>query len=84
MTFADADLDMKFTGAASVAQEGVVNAPFKGLNGIYVYKVTNRSEMSAYQDEQSMIDINRNRAYYDQMLGNILTKNVKDKTYLYF
>ena len=43
-SFTSTGLDNKFIGAASVAEEGVVNGPVKGNNGVYVYKVTGRSE----------------------------------------
>ncbi|MBR5567679.1 MAG: SurA N-terminal domain-containing protein [Bacteroidales bacterium] len=43
-SFTSAGLDNKFIGAASVAEEGVVNGPVKGNTGVYVYKVTGRSE----------------------------------------
>ena len=94
MTFASADLDMKLTGAASVAEVGVVNAPFKGMNGIYVYKVTNRSEGSYYTEDdanqkKNMIDtyyMLRYNYYVNQMAMYQVEDPglVKDHSYLYF
>lgn len=86
LTFASSDFDPKFTGAASVAQEGVVNAPFKGSNGIYVYKVTNRSEEAYYTEDDSKMRMNQLGSAYAQMLLYVLNDegNVKDHTYLYF
>ena len=41
-SFTSYGLDNVFIGAASVAEEGKVCGPLKGLNGVYVYKVTGR------------------------------------------
>jgi peptidyl-prolyl cis-trans isomerase D len=86
LTFATSDFDQKFTGAASVAQEGVVNAPFKGVNGIYVYKVTNRSEEAYFTENDANARMMQLNAAYSQMLPYVLNKEgkVKDYTYLYF
>jgi uncharacterized protein YxjI len=86
LTFASSDFDPKFTGAASVAQEGVVNAPFKGSNGIYVYKVTNRSEEAYYTEDDAKMRMAQLSASYAQMLPFVLNKEgqVKDYSYLYF
>ena len=86
LTFATSDFDQKFTGAASVAQEGVVNAPFKGVNGIYVYKVTNRSEEAYFTENDANARMMQLNAAYSQMLPYVLNKEgkVRDYTYLYF
>lgn len=86
LTFASSDFDLKFTGAASVAEEGVVSAPLKGSNGIYVYKVTNRSEEAYYTEDDAQMRMNQLAAAYAQMLPFVLNKEgkVKDYTYLYF
>lgn len=86
LTFAASDFDLKFTGAASVAEEGVVSAPFKGTNGIYVYKINNRSEEAYYTEDDAKMRMNQLNAAYAQMLSFVLNKegNVKDYTYLYF
>ena len=94
MTFASADLDMKLTGAASVAEVGVVNAPFKGMNGIYVYKVTNRSEGSYYTEDDANANKNMIDAYYMLRYNYYVNQMamyqvedpglVKDHSYLYF
>jgi parvulin-like peptidyl-prolyl isomerase len=84
LTFASADFDPKFTGAVSVAETGVVSAPFKGSEGIYVYKVTNRSVEPYFTEENAkmkMADIN---ARNSELLDYILLKNVKNNIYLYF
>lgn len=84
LAFASSDFDPKFTGAASVAETGVVSAPFKGSKGIYVFKVTDRSEEAFYTDDNAQMNMASLTAMYDQMLNYMLTKNVKDRTYLYF
>ena len=86
LTFASSDFDQKFTGAASVAQEGVVNAPLKGSNGIYVYKVTNRSEEAYFTENDADVRMAQLGATYGQMLPYVMQKagKVKDYTYLYF
>lgn len=86
LTFAASDFDQKFTGAASVAQEGVVNAPVKGSNGIYVYKVTNRSEEAYFTEDDANMRMVQLAATYGQMLPYVMNKTgkVKDYTYLYF
>ena len=86
LTFAASDFDLKFTGAASVAEEGVVSAPFKGTNGIYVYKINNRSEEAYYTEDDAKMRMNQLNAAYAQMLSFVLNEegNVKDYTYLYF
>ena len=86
LTFAKGDFDPKFTGAASVAAEGVVSAPFKGSEGIYVYKVTNRSVESFFTENDYTNSELQLNMMYGQMLQMVLTKegNVKDNSYLYF
>ena len=85
LTFASSDFDQKFTGAASVAQEGVVNT-VKGSNGVYVYKVTNRSEEAYFTEDDAQMRNAQLGAAYAQMLPYVLNKEgkVKDYTYLYF
>jgi parvulin-like peptidyl-prolyl isomerase len=86
ITFASADLDPKFVGAASVAAEGVVSAPFKGSNGIYVYKVMNRSVESYYTEDDANVAKSQLGMMYGQMLPVVINEagKVKDNTYLYF
>ena len=86
VTFASADLDPKFVGAASVAAEGVVSAPFKGSNGIYVYKVVNRSVESYYTEDDAKATESQLAMMYGQMLPLIINEEgkVKDNSYLYF
>jgi peptidyl-prolyl cis-trans isomerase D len=85
LTFASSDFDQKFTGAASVAQEGVMNT-VKGSNGIYVYQVTNRSEEAYFTEDDAQVRNAQLGAAYAQMLPYVLNKEgkVKDYTYLYF
>lgn len=94
MTFASSDFDFKLTGAASVAEVGVLNAPFKGANGIYVYKVTDRSEESYYTDDDAKTAKNMVDAYYMLRYNYYMNQMamyqvedpgfVKDDSYLYF
>lgn len=94
MTFASSDFDFKFTGAASVAETGVVNAPLKGINGIYVYKVTDRSEGSYYTEDDARGKKNMTDAYYMLKYNYYVNQMamyqvedpglVKDYSYLYF
>ena len=86
LTFASSDFDAKFTGAASVAKEGELNAPLKGTNGIYVYKVTNRSVQSFYTEDDAMMEDMRYNLSYSQELPRVITEggNITDYTYLYF
>jgi hypothetical protein len=86
LTFASSDFDQKFTGAASVAEEGVVNAPLKGSNGIYVYKVTNRSEEAYFTEDDANTQMMQMGMTYGQMLPYVMNSagKVKDYTYLYF
>ena len=85
LTFASSDFDQKFTGAASVAQEGVINT-VKGSNGVYVYKVINRSEEAYFTEDDAQMRNAQLGAAYAQMLPYVLNKEgkVKDYTYLYF
>jgi uncharacterized protein YxjI len=86
LTFASSDFDPIFTGAASVAEEGVVNAPIKGSNGIYVYKVANRSVGSFFTDSDMANKEAELNMKYSNMLQQVLTKegNIKNSSYLYF
>ena len=86
LTFAKGDFDPKFTGAASIAEVGVLNAPFKGSEGIYVYKVTNRSVESFFTENDFTNSEAQLNMMYGQMLQYVLTKegNVKNYSYLYF
>ena len=86
VTFASFDLDPKFVGAASVAQEGVVSAPFKGTTGIYVFKVTGRSEGAYFTDDDAEASRMQMNSMYMQMLPYVLNMagNVTDNTPLYF
>ena len=86
LTFASSDFDPIFTGAASVAEEGVVNAPIKGSNGIYVYKVANRSVGSFFTDSDMANKEAELNMMYSNMLQQVLTKegNIKNSSYLYF
>ena len=94
VSFAKSELDDMFVGAASVAEENVVNAPMKGELGIYVYKVTNRHEDKFYTTEDAKNDMDRNNAFYQMNYGYYMNPNfmyympdpgyIKDYTYLYF
>ena len=86
LAFASSDFDHKFTGAASVAEQGVVSAPFKGSNGIYVFKVTNVDQAAFFTE----LDAQTNDALLNNKYGQVLPYvvneegNVTDNTYLYF
>ena len=61
-------LDPKFVGAASVAEEGVINGPVVGNIGVYVYKVTGR-ETGAFYTEDDAKNMDAQMSYYaSQML----------------
>ena len=61
-------LDPKFVGAASVAEEGVINGPVVGNVGVYVYKVTGR-ETGAFYTEDDAKNMDAQMSYYaSQML----------------
>ena len=86
LTFASSDFDQKFTGAASVAEKGVLNAPFKGSNGIYVYKVTDASEAAFFTEDDAQMTEAQLNYMYGQVLPFVVNMegNVKDYSYLYF
>ena len=86
LTFASSDFDPIFTGAASVAEEGVVNAPLKGSNGIYVYKVANRTVGSFFTDSDMANKEAELNMKYSNMLQYVLTQegNIMNNSYLYF
>ena len=86
LTFASADFDQKFTGAASVAEENVVNAPVKGSNGIYVFKVKNASQEAFFTENDAQMNEAQMSYMYGQVHSNVVTNeaDVKDNTYLYF
>ena len=86
LTFASSDFDQKFTGAASVAEKGVLNAPFKGSNGIYVYKVTDASEAAFFTEDDAQMTEAQLNYMYGQVLPFVVNEegNVKDYSYLYF
>ena len=86
LTFASSDFDHKFTGAASVAEQGVLNAPLKGSNGIYVYKVTNTSEAAFFTENDAQMNEAQLNYMYGQVLPYVVNEigNVKDNSYLYF
>lgn len=62
-SFTSYGLDNVFIGAASVAEEGKVCGPLKGLNGVYVYKVTGRDN-GAFFTEDDAKNRNMQLAYY--------------------
>ena len=86
LTFASSDFDPKFTGAASVAEPGVLNSPLKGSNGIYVYKVTNASQAAFFTDNDAQMNDAQMNYMYGQVLPYVINQqgNIKDNTYLYF
>ena len=86
LTFASSDFDQKFTGAASVAEPGVVSAPFKGSNGIYVYKVTNVDQAAFFTESDAQMNDAQLNYMYGQVLPYVVNEegNVTDNTYLYF
>ena len=94
VSFAKSDLDKRFIGAVSVAEEGVVNGPLKGDNGIYIYKVANRHEEGFYTAEDAKNDLLKSDAYYLMNYGYYMDPNImymmpnpgyiNDYTYLYF
>ena len=75
-------LDNKFIGAASVAEEGVVNGPVKGNNGVYVYKVTGRSEGAFFTEADAKTrDLQMNYSALRMLLPVMMeAADVKDNT----
>lgn len=61
MTFASNDFDQKFIGAVSVADKDVLSTPFKGSNGVYIYKVIGNSVGAFYTDA----DAKNTKTMYD-------------------
>ena len=86
LTFASSDFDQKFTGAASVAEQNVVSAPFKGSNGVYVFKVTNASQESFFTENDAQMAEAQMNYMYGQVHSDVVNSeaNLKDYTYLYF
>ena len=50
--FGTSTTDLRFAGAVSVAEQGVLNAPFKGSNGVYVYVVNGIKDGTSYTDDE--------------------------------
>jgi len=86
VAFASNDLDPRFAGALSVAEEGIVNVPFKGSNGIYIYKVNKISKGEYYTDGDAYDAKNMTDEYYIRLYNNLYMNPdyVKDYTILYF
>lgn len=86
MTFFSTDLDPKFVGAASVAEEGVLNAPVKGDKGVYVFMITDASTGSFYTDSDAVTRKARMDNAYMQILPVVMTEGaeVSDHTPLFF
>lgn len=86
MTFFSTDLDPEFAGAASVAEAGVVNAPVKGANGVYVYMVTDNSVGTFYTDADPVTRKNRLANEYVYLLDKVMIEegDVHDHTPLFF
>ena len=81
-SFTSTGLDNKFIGAASVAEEGVVNGPVKGNNGVYVYKVTGRSEGAFFTEADAKTrDLQMNYSALRMLLPVMMeAADVKDNT----
>ena len=81
-SFTSAGLDNKFIGAASVAEEGVVNGPLQGNTAVYVYTVSNRTE-GAFFTEDDAKNREQQMSYRNlQMLLPVMmdAADVKDNT----
>ena len=81
-SFTAAGLDNKFIGAASVAEEGVVNGPLQGNTAVYVYTVSNRTE-GAFFTEDDAKNREQQMSYRNlQMLLPVMmdAADVKDNT----
>ena len=81
-SFTSSGLDNKFIGAASVAEEGVLNGPVKGNTGVYVYKVTGRSEGAFFtEDDAKNRDMQMNYSALRMLLPVMMdAADVKDNT----
>ncbi|MBQ2918524.1 MAG: SurA N-terminal domain-containing protein [Bacteroidales bacterium] len=81
-SFTSSGLDNKFIGAASVAEEGVLNGPVKGNTGVYVYKVTGRSEGAFFtEDDAKNRDMQMNYSALRMLLPVMIdAADVKDNT----
>jgi peptidyl-prolyl cis-trans isomerase D len=73
-------LDPKFVGAASVAEEGVVNGPVAGNIGVYVYKVTGRDTGAFFTEDDAKMRDAQMSQYTLQMLVPVMMDDadVKD------
>ena len=81
-SFTSSGLDNKFIGAASVAEEGVLNGPVKGNTGVYIYKVTGRSEGAFFtEDDAKNRDMQMNYSALRMLLPVMMdAADVKDNT----
>lgn len=86
LSFSLIELDQKFAGAVSVAETGVVSAPLKASNGIYVFKVTDRTVGGYYKEDSTNAEIAELNYIYSNMTlpWIMMTNDIKDYTYLYF
>ena len=79
-------LDPKFVGAASVAEEGVVNGPVAGNIGVYVYKVTGRDTGAFFTEDDAKMRDAQMSQYTLQMLVPVMMDDaeVKDNRARFF
>lgn len=97
VTFASQPTDPRFAGAVSVAEKGVINGPFLGNNGIYVYTVTGVESGTAYDDNELKVKKDEIDAEYMNLFEYYLSEMylmgmeyrynpgfVTDNSYLHF
>ena len=79
-------LDPKFIGAASVAEEGKINAPVAGNIGVYVYKVTGRETGAFFTEDDAKLRDSQMAQYSSQMVVPTMADdaNVKDNRARFF
>ena len=79
-------LDPKFIGAASVAEEGKINAPVAGNIGVYVYKVTGRETGAFFTEDDAKLRDAQMAQYSSQMVVPTMADdaNVKDNRARFF
>ena len=79
-------LDPKFIGAASVAEDGKICGPVAGNMGVYVYKVTGRSEGAFFTEDDAKTRDAQMSQYAAQMVVPTMMEDadVKDNRARFF
>ena len=70
--------DPAFIGAASVADEGVLNT-VKGTVGVYVFEVANRSTGNFFTESDAATQLARKASYHTSILHDVITNEAEIK-----